>query len=331
MGILEEAIQNGLTIQRVCAVAELDERRFRRWRDLAQAGMYDRRRKDPSVRPYNALRSQEKALIQEAVVRSDWADLSCREISIRLMEEKGVYVSPVAIWSHMKAQGLSGHRGGRRLRGRPRGEKPDTSFLNGPRQLWDWDITKLRTGVRGRFWYLYTVLDQYSRKVVGWLIAERETSDLAQGMWDQALLAEGLGDGPMPASLSDRGSQMRSRSTAEFFRDLGIGQLFARPRMPNDNPFIESLFSTVKTHPEYPGWFATMEEARKYFESFFNWYNTEHLHTRIGMMTPEQKHNGEWVAIQQERDAVKARTLAARRAANLRPAAENKIPKADIS
>ena len=331
MVILEEAIRNGLSVRQACAVVGLKERRFRHWRRLAHAGRYERRRKPFEVRAHNALRPEEWALIQEAVKRSDWADLSCRELSVKLMEEKGVFVSHVAIWSHMRAEGLAGHRGGRRLRGRRRGQKPDTSWLNGPRQLWAWDITKLRTGVPGKFWYLYTVLDQWSRKVVGWAVEEWECSELAQRVWDKALLSEGLVYGPVPRSLSDRGSQMRSRSTSEFFRELGVGQLFARPRTPNDNPYIESLFSTVKTHPDYPGVFPTLEEARAYFENFFAWYNTEHLHTRIGMVTPEQKHNGEWVRIQAKREAIKASTLAARRAANLRVPGQNKIPKAAIS
>ena len=331
MVILQEAIDNGLPVKQACAVVGLKERRYRHWRQLAERGLYERRRKSAEVRPHNALLAAEKALIEEAVARSDWADLSCREISIRLMEEKGMYVSHVAIWSYMKSQGLAGHRSGRKLRGRRRGEKPDTSWVDGPNQLWAWDISKLRTEVPGRFWYLYTVLDQWSRKVVAWSLQERECSDLAQRVWDEALLSEHLGSGPMPVSLSDRGSQMRSRSTRQFFQDLGVAQLFSRPRTPNDNPFVESLFSTVKTHPEYPGVFQTLEEARIYFEQFFAWYNTEHLHTRIGMVTPEQKHNGDWVLIQAEREAIKARTLAARRAANLSLAEQNKIPEAAIS
>lgn len=112
---------------------------------------------------------------------------------------------------------------------------------------------------------------------------------------------------------------------------LGVAQLFSRPRTPNDNPYVESLFSTVKTHPDYPGIFPTLEEARTYFEAFFDWYNNRHLHTRIGMVTPEQRHNGEWGRIQAERDAIKARTLAARRAANVRLAEQDKIPEAVFS
>jgi transposase InsO family protein len=317
MEIIGKARENGLTVDRACAVVGLKPRRFRHWRRLAEGGDYNRRRKSAEVRPYNALMSAEKDAIAEAVARSAWADLSCRELSVRLMEEKGVYVSHVAIWEYQKERGMAGHRGGRRLRGRRRGEKPDVEWVKGPGQLWSWDITKLHLGVKGRFWYLYVVLDQWSRKVVGWLVSERQTSELAQEVWDQALLAEGLKDGPMPRSLSDRGGQMRSQSTREFFQELGVAQLFSRPRTPNDNAYVESFFGTVKTHPEYPGSFETLEDARRYFETFFTWYNTVHLHTRIGMVTPEQKHNGDWRRVQAERERIKARTLAARRTANL--------------
>ena len=200
--------------------------------------------------------------------------------------------------------------------GRHRGEAPDTSFLNGPNQLWDWDFTKLPTGQPHRFWYLCAVIDQYSRKAVGWQISDHADTRLAKATWDAALIAEGLTTANAPKSLSDRGAQMRAHSTREFFQDLGIAQLFARPRTPNDNPFIESLFATVKTHPNYPVAFPSLEKAVKYFIEFFRWYNDEHLHTRIGMVTPSQKHNGEWRRIMAEREVIKQRTFAMRRQFN---------------
>lgn len=121
----------------------------------------------------------------------------------------------------------------------------------------------------------------------------------------------------MPQSLSDRGPQMRSIPTSEFFRKLGIGQLFARPRTPNDNAKVESLFSTVKTAPRYPGFFPCLEEARVYFKEFFRWYNHEHLHTALAMMTPEDWHTGRYLAIRAERERIKQETFARRRIENL--------------
>jgi putative transposase len=158
------------------------------------------------------------------------------------------------------------------------------------------DFTKVPTEISHQCWYLVAVEDQYSRKAVGWTMGARAITELAKAAWDAALLAEGLPAAQMPFSPSDRGPQMRPRAMREFFQDLGVARLFARPRTPNDNPSIESLFSTVKTHPAYPEAFLTIEAARVYFEWFFHWYNHEHLHTRIGMVTPHQKHSGDWRA-----------------------------------
>lgn len=321
----------GLSQRTVCAIVELDERRFRRWRGRARASDFDRHPKPAIVQPFNALTPEERAAIDRAVKCAAWADLSCRELSVKMMETDGLYVSHVAIWEFEKAHGLAGHRGKRRRMGRPRGDAPDTSFVSGPIQLWSWDFTKLPTGVPHRFWFLCPVLDRWSRKVVGWEVSDRATTELAKAAWDTALLAEGVPAETMPFSLSDRGPQMRSGSMREFFHELGVAQLLARPRTPNDNAHIESLFATVKTAPAYPAVFPTLDEARAYFRRFFHWYNEEHLHTRIGMVTPSQKHSGAWKRILAEREAIKAQTFAARRAYNRALRDQHKVVTADIS
>ena len=243
----------GLPTQAVCATVGVSERRFRRWRARARQGDLARHPKSATVQPANALTPQEAVAIREAVACAEWADLSCRELSIKIMEREGLYVSHVAVWAYEKRLGIAGHRGKRRLMGRHRGAAPDTSFVTGPNQLWSWDFTKLPTGVPHQCWYLCAVLDRYSRKVVGWEVSAHADSALAQATWDIALLAEGLTVQAMPFSLSDRGPQMRSRTMREFFQDLGVVQLFARPRTPNDNAHTESLFATVKTAPAYRG------------------------------------------------------------------------------
>ena len=170
------------------------------------------------------------------------------------------------------------------------------------------------------FFYLIAILDIFSRKVVGWLVSEHETSEAAKRAWDIALVNENLtqaGPDEMPKSLSDRGSQMRSIATSQFFKKLGIDQLLARPRTPNDNPQVESLFSTVKTAPRYPVFFKAVKEARDYFGTFFPWYNDEHLHTALEMMTPNDWHSGRHVQIREKRRRIKAETFARRRALNL--------------
>lgn len=331
MGIMKEAIRNGMKKKRVYTVVGISERRFREWNQRAASGDVDRHKKSDDVRPYNALTPEEHRIIKESVEYSEWADLSCRELSVKIMERHMVYISHVAIWEFEQQHGLAGHRGKRRLMGRHRGIAPDTSFVKGPNQLCAYDFTKLPTGVAHRFWHLCAVIDQYSRKVTGWDIDEKADAELVKRTWDKALLSEGLTEENAPASLSDRGSQMRAISTREFFQGLGVSQLFARARTPNDNPYIESLYATVKTHPNYPVIFSTKEDAIKYFTWFFNWYNNEHLHTRIGMVTPSQKHSGEWKNILAQREKIKALTFARRRAYNSNLRGLNKDPKTAVS
>jgi hypothetical protein len=153
--------------------------------------------------------------------------------------------------------------------------------------------------------------------VVAWLITDSLHSREVRELWDLGLLNEGLLLRPSykwPSSLSDRGSQMRSISTKRYFKKLGVAQLFARPRTPNDNPKIEALFSVVKTEPEYPGVFPAIEDARAYFEEFFVWYNEGHPHTALKMLTPQQVHSGQGEEILKARRRIREATLQKRRA-----------------
>lgn len=299
----------------ICETLGMSPRRLERWKKGEEAGEARGR----NVKPYNAMTEEEKTAVQEIVADEKHADESTRGLSVRLMEARGLYVSHVSIWGYERSIGVSGHRGFRRNQ-TSRPEKPDTDFATGPNQLWSWDITKLRTPMAYVFFYLVAILDTWSRKVVGWLIGEHETSALVKAAWDLALVNEGLtqaGPPEMPQSLSDRGPQMRSIPTSQFFRKLGIQQLFARPRTPNDNAKVESLFGTVKTAPRYPGYFDRPENAVVYFDEFFPWYNDVHLHTALEMMTPSDWHTGRYVEIRKERDRIKQETFNKRREQNL--------------
>jgi len=242
--------------------------------------------------------------------------MSCRELALALLDGPvSTYVSHVTIWQRQVAMNCHGPRGRRARRGGA-ATAPDTSFVIGPNQLWDWDITYLRTVEPYVFLYLYGLLDHFSRKVVAWLISRWMRSEEAQRLWDQGLIEAGLLDllvEQWPKSLSDRGTQMRSISTGQYFKKLGIERLFARPRTPNDNAEVESLFATVKTHPVYPGYFLGETEAARYFGDFFPWYNNVHPHTRLEMLTPEQVHSGQGAFILAQRAEIKAQTLARRR------------------
>jgi len=271
------------------------------------------------IKPYNALTEEERQAIRKIVADEKHADDSTRALSVRLMEEQDMYVSHVSIWQYQRSIKVNGHRGHRRNQGK-RPEKPQIDFATGPNQLWSWDITKLRTPMAYVFFYLVAILDVWSRKVEGWLVSEYERSSEVKRAGDIALTNEGLtqcGPEELPQSLSDRGTQMRSISTTQYFKKLGISRLFARPRTPNDNAHSEALFSTVKTAPRYPGVFETVHGAHDYFANFFEWYNNDHLHTALEMMTPMDWHTGRYIEIRTERERIKRETFARRRAENL--------------
>lgn len=310
-------MQQGLRLKKICAILRICERRIQRWKHAARQERYSRKAPEGprEHKPYNALTPEEWDLVHRMIADAEYADASCRDLSVLAMEKHGTYISHVTFWEAMKAKGVNGPRGVYAKRRESKG-KPDTSWATEPNQLWAWDITFIRTYERHVHFYLYVVIDRVSRKVVSWELHERLLSDVAKSVWDQGLLAEGLADKPshdLPRSLSDRGSQMRSFSTKQFFKDLGIEQLYSRPRTPNDNPHIEAFFSTVKNHPAYPERFETLDEAREYFERFFDWYNNEHYHTSLQMIPPARYHAGEADKILLERQVIKEQTFANRR------------------
>jgi putative transposase len=172
-----------------------------------------------------------------------------------------------------------------------------------PRQLWSWDITKLRGPEKRVFYSLYVVIDVFSRYVVGWLISERECAELAQQLFKETCEKEGVGPGQVTAH-SDRGSPMTAKSTAQLMADLGLTQSFSRPRVSNDNAYSESQFKTLKYRPEFPGRFGSLADARAFCQRFFEWYNREHYHSSLGLLTPWSVHSGEAERVLEKRQEV---------------------------
>ena len=186
----------------------------------------------------------------------------------------------------------------------PRRKAPSTHCAIGPNQVWCWDITWLPGPARGLFYYLYLIMDLYSRKIVAWEIHACEASDLAARLIRKACLAEGIVAQPLVLH-SDNGSPMKGASMLETLRRLGVTSSFSRPRVSNDNAYAESLFRTCKYRPDYPvNGFATIEDARAWVLSFSRWYNTEHKHSGLKFTTPEQRHTGEATVILEHRQQV---------------------------
>ena len=291
--LVAEAAAQGLSARHACRVLGLSPRTLQRWHPPIPA--------QPAAsppRPVNALTRPEAVAVVSLIRSPEHADQSCRELALSLgLGIPAIPVSHVTVWRYQVALACNGPRG-RQRHAHPLGA-PDTDWVTGPNQLWDYDVTWLTTWERYVYLYLYSLLDHFSRKVVAWLVRETFTSAHLQTLWDHGLVNEALLDRPRaqwPTSLSDRGTQMRAYATRQYFEKLGIAQLFSRPRQPNDNPRIEAHFGTVKTHPAYPGRFADLPEALTYFTQFYEWYNTIHPLTTLKMLTPHQVHSGQMTA-----------------------------------
>ena len=166
-----------------------------------------------------------------------------------------------------------------------------------------WDITYLRGPVKWTYYPLYTVLDIYSRYVVGWMIAEIESSELARRLIAESVRKQGIQRGQLTLH-ADNGSPMTGKPLAQLLRDLGVTKSHSRPHTSDDNPFSEAHFKTMKYHPDYPDRFAGTVAARQWARRFFGWYNHEHYHSGLNLLTPASVHYGQAAAIQQQRQTV---------------------------
>ena len=191
----------------------------------------------------------------------------------------------------------------------PQYQKPEL-LATAPNQLWSWDITKLRGPVKWTYFYLYVILDVFSRYVVGWMLALRESAELAKKLIEETCEKQNI----QPGSLglhADRGSAMRSKPVALLLADLSVTKTHSRPYTSNDNPYSESQFRTMKYRPEFPDRFGCLQDGRAFCQTFFPWYNDDHHHSGIGMMTPAMVHYGLAAAVHENRQLALAAAYAA--------------------
>jgi len=160
-----------------------------------------------------------------------------------------------------------------------------------PNQVWAWDITKLKGPVKWSYFYLYTILDIFSRYIVGWMIAQRESAELAKALIAETCLKQEIVPGTLTLH-ADRGGPMKARSVGHLLADLGITKSHSRPHVSDDNPFMESAYKTLKYRPDFPERFTSAELSRYFCGDFFGWYNNQHHHSGIGMLTPADVHFG---------------------------------------
>ena len=286
LGLVDEAVAAGARRDRACDVMGLTERSVQRWR---RADVGDDGRAGPRTRPANALTSAERAKVLEVVNSPGYRDLPPKQVVPRLADEGRYLASESTIYRILRAEGLDAHRG----RTKPRTVRHlDEHVATAANQVWSWDITYLLSSVRGRFFYLYLVEDVWSRRIVGFEVHEEESLDASAALVRATCLAEGVD----PRGLvlhSDNGGPMRGSTMLTTLRHLGIVPSFSRPSVSDDNPFIESLFRTLKYRPEYPHKpFETLDDARTWVTGFVAWYNGEHRHSGIRFVTPDERHDG---------------------------------------
>jgi putative transposase len=224
-----------------------------------------------------------------AVLHSDrFAELAPAEVYATLLDEGKYLCSIRTMYRILDAQGEVRER--RRQLQHPRYQAPEL-LATGPNQLWSWDITKLKGPVKWTYFYLYVILDVFSRYVVGWLVADRDSATLAQRLIAQTCERQGIAQGTLTIH-ADRGAAMIAKSVALLLADLGVTKTHSRPHVSNDNPYSESQFKTLKYHPEFPDRFGCVQDARSFLVDFFQWYNSQHHHSGLGWLTPWDVHYG---------------------------------------
>lgn len=229
-----------------------------------------------------------------------FVDASPAEVYATSLDEGRYLCSERTMYRILAERGEVGER--RNQLRHPVYAKPEL-LATGPNEVWSWDITKLKGPAKWTYFYLYVILDIFSRYVVGWMIAHRESATLAKRLIADTCAKQGINDGQLTAH-ADRGSSMTSKLVAHLLADLGVTRTHSRPHVSNDNPYSESQFKTMKYRPSFPPRFGCIEDARGFCRSFFDWYNQEHRHSGIAMMTPEAVHHGRSVAILGRRQRV---------------------------
>ena len=295
---INQAISDGARQSKACSILGISTRTLQRWRN--STNLIDRRSK-PKRKPSNALNEFETKLIIQTANKPQYANLSPAKI-VPALADTGVYIaSESSFYRILKALGQLTHR----LKSKPKRNinKPRALVASKPNEVYS-SITYLPTSIKGIFYYLYLVMDVYSRKIVGWQVYEQENSKHAADLMIDICITEGVSRNQVTLH-SDNGGPMKGATMLATLQKLGVVPSFSRPSVSNDNPYSESLFRTLKYRPEYPNnAFSDLQIARNWVTGFVNWYNTEHLHSSIKYVTPQQRHDGDDLEILAKRKDV---------------------------
>jgi len=260
---------------------------------LSRATFYRRRQASRMLksrpRPARALSESERGRVLDVLRSSEFVDRRPAEVHAALLG-RGEYLCSWRTMYRILAENQE-VRERRNQRRHPRYQKPEL-VATGPNQVWSWDITKLRTYEKWVYLYLYVLLDLFSRYVVGWLLAGEATAQLGSRLIGESMARQGVTEEQLIVHM-DRGSQMTAHTFCQFLARLGVVRSYSRPHVPDDNPYSESQFKTVKYHPDFPGRFAGIDHGLGFCRGFFPWYNHEHAHSALGYLTPAIVHAGQ--------------------------------------
>ena len=299
MAIVTEQ-QATLGVAPACRALAVPRATYYRWRKPTEGV--------PAVRRVpRALPPEERQQVLAVLNDDRFADLPPAEVYATLLDE-GKYLCSMRTMYRILQENAQVQERRRQLQ-HPRYAAPEL-LATGPNQLWSWDITKLKGPVKWTYFYLYVILDVFSRYVVGWLAAVQESATLAQRLIQQTCARQGIEEGKLTIH-ADHGPAMIAKSVALLLADLGVTKTHGRPHVSNDNPYSESQFKTLKYSPEFPERFGSLQDVRSFLVDFFQWYNTMHHHSGLGLMTPFDVHYGLAGCRFTEREAVLRNAFAA--------------------
>ena len=286
-GLIEEAVDAGARRSECCKVLEFSVRTLQRWEKAPNLG--DQRR-GPITASLKQLTVEERIKVIEVANSIEYRNLPPSQIVPKLADQ-GIYLaSESSFYRILKQAALDAHR----LNTNPRKNfRPVAVIATCPNQVWSWDITYLKSPVRGQYFFLYMIMDIFSRMIVGSEVYPCESAEYASALVNDATRQHKVGRNQLTLH-SDNGGPMKGATMLATLQRLGVVPSFSRPKVSDDNSFSESLFKTLKYRPSYPdGSFASVGEARSWVERFVCWYNFEHQHSEIGFVTPASRHSGD--------------------------------------
>lgn len=310
--LIEEHVALGGKRERACSILGIDPSTYFRWKEqIKKTGeTKDLRPTAEHPEPANKLSEAERELVLKTLCSSEFVDSTPHQM-VAILADRGEYIaSPSTCYRVLKESGKLQHRG---RTSPPRKLDPPTHVATAPNKLWSWDITYLDGPVKGIYYYLYLIIDVYSRYIVGWEVWPDQLGEYSSLLISKACLSQKI---PMNSALvlhSDNGSPMKCCTMLAKLEELGIEPSFSRPRVSNDNPYSESLFKTLKYRPDFSfNGFESILAARIWTNSFVHWYNEIHHHSGIGYLTPHQRHYEDWRAILKKREETYEAAKAAR-------------------